>query len=940
MDAKPPGIRWLIAVVFWFAAALMAWQETQAPTPARDWRLDDLLNQRGWVEPMGFNTARGRSVMVNPKDGRAAVLGHGTYVLLPPLWLIFANLASLIYFARVASQQVRYRWSKQPLRGAIRDAPLEDLQDDRLQRAPLVRTLAQLFRNQNTRPPLAVALTAPWGVGKSSVLRMLQKELQGHARCVYINPWHYPQDSQLLAALMTGICTEAVPPTLSFANLVFRFSLFLQRVVEPHWRGFLAVAGILFFAWWSTTAIWLEGLLDLLRHDVRWQTALTSLAQTGTNMRDILPRSLQAWVSDGASATLMLLGVFVVGRKVRRNLYTFSPSLTQALAQSAKWAARSMSLPDWTQHAGLRYQFAKDFREIAQAFGTQRLVLLIDDLDRCEPHQVAQTLATLNFVFSNEARCFVVLAMDDHYVEHAIGQAYKDMAIAVRDGQPVSSAGAAQGQEFDDNAACLKFARHYLSKLVQLQVKLTHDKAQGALMVLDALPDEDTDTKDKKVEGDAPLQPSADIGRWLKASVKYHTPLLWLGFTHTVSTLGWKKFQTWRRLLCRQSVLKLCAFIGVVVCTVGRALWWLIRRIFNAVLDSRLRHWELVGNGFLVAFGSYVLALLLVAMTATLVPALVPTTVRDTTIAVMEQVGQPSQSAVGSNAPGGLDTPSQTASPKSSNRENSDGKNVLPPDTNAVVWWWPLIHVTAFFIFFLWTIIRAAKTVRDSEGFLLAVRHWHGVLSPRLHNPREWKRLSNMARFLAMRVRADQYTTRSQRLASWWQSQLAWARVVLNDTQGKPLPSPEGLGKTEAFTLSEGAVVELWMLSLLSKGCFHLAVRAAIDANDPLASTPMVFLFAACRASDPTEAEKLYDLKTSIQVIVQSEKEIDYDKDIEHGLYYELFKFAERIEASPNLQPLFQIWESNPQAVAYALRQWLAWTQDLHMDVPAEDKSV
>ncbi len=933
MDAKPSGIRWVIAVAFFSATFLMAWQETTALMPARDWRFGDVLTLNGWSEPMGFNTERGRSVM-------GAVLGQSTYVLLPPLWLIFAHLASLINWFRVISQQMRYSRSKQPLRGAIRDAPIEDLHDDRLQRAPLVRTLAQLFRNQNTRPPLAVALTAPWGVGKSSVLRMLQKELQGHARCVYINPWHYPQDSQLLAALMTGICTEAVPPTLSFANLVFRFNLFLQRVVVPHWRWFLAAVGILCFAWWPPTAIWLEGLLDLLSHDARWQAASTSLTQTGTNMRDTLPRSLQAWVLDGASATLMLLGVFVVGRKVRRNLYTFSPSLTQALTQSAKWAARSMSLPDWSQHAGLRYQFAKDFRDIAQAFGTQRLVLLIDDLDRCEPHQVAQTLATLNFVFSNEARCFVVLAMDDHYVEHAIGQAYKDMAIAVRDGQPVSSAGAAQGQESDDNAACLKFARHYLSKLVQLQIKLTHDKAQGALMVLDVLPDEDAHAQDKKVEGDAPSQATAGFGGWLMASVKYHTPLLWLGFTHMVSTFEWKNIQTWRRLLCRQSVVKLCALIGVVVCTVGRALWWLIRRIFNAVLDARLRHWELVGNWFLVAFGSYVLALLLVAMAAALVPALVPTTVRDTTIGATEQVGHPSQSAAVSHAPTKLDTVSSAASPKSSNRENTDGKNVSPPNTNAVVWWWPLIHVMAFFIFFLWTIIRAAKTVRDSEGFLLAVRHWHGVLSPRLHNPREWKRLSNMARFLAMSVRADQYPNRSQRLASWWQSQLQWAQAVLKDTQGKPLPSPEGFGKTDAFTLSEGAAVELWMLGLLSKSYFHLAVRAAIDANGPLASTPMVFLFAACRASDPEKSEKLYKLETSIESIIKNEQWSEDDKDIEMGLFYQLFKFAERIEASPNLQSLFQTWESKPQAVAHALRQWLAWTQDLHMDVPEKGKSV
>lgn len=230
-----------------------------------------------------------------PTANELRVGPEGTYALWPSPLVLLTHLLAWILLARAALRLARHHKLKQPRLGGIHDAPVENLQSDRLDRAPLVRTLAALFRNMNTRPPLTVTLNAPWGVGKSSVLKMLQTELQGHARCVYLNPWHYPQDSQLLAALMTGICKHAAPPLLSLANLLFRFNLFFERIVKQHWRWLLALTCVLALALAPASNILAQLTHDLFK-DARWQAMLLSLAQTSAKAQAQLPSTWQEWL--------------------------------------------------------------------------------------------------------------------------------------------------------------------------------------------------------------------------------------------------------------------------------------------------------------------------------------------------------------------------------------------------------------------------------------------------------------------------------------------------------------------------------------------------------------------------------------------------------------------------------------------------------------------
>ncbi|MEU8847405.1 P-loop NTPase fold protein [Streptomyces sp. NPDC048564] len=105
----------------------------------------------------------------------------------------------------------------------------------------------------------------------------------------------------------------------------------------------------------------------------------------------------------------------------------------------------------WDEGNPLEYrhvnQFEHDFAEVVEEFtGGGRLVILIDDLDRCTPEAATTVLDSLK-LFLGEASCVFVLAMDQQVIAKAVAQRF-------------------DGDE--------EMGRRYLEKLVQFPYHLPH----------------------------------------------------------------------------------------------------------------------------------------------------------------------------------------------------------------------------------------------------------------------------------------------------------------------------------------------------------------------------------------------------------------------------------------------------------------------------------
>ncbi|NJK91772.1 MAG: hypothetical protein HC904_08085 [Blastochloris sp.] len=100
--------------------------------------------------------------------------------------------------------------------------------------------------------------------------------------------------------------------------------------------------------------------------------------------------------------------------------------------------------------AGQIHKFREEFASLIETAGIERLVILLDDLDRCLPNTAIETLeAAKLFLFL--PRIAFVVAADEGMIEYSVKQHFPDM--------PIGQAGAT-------------YARAYLEKLIQVPFRI------------------------------------------------------------------------------------------------------------------------------------------------------------------------------------------------------------------------------------------------------------------------------------------------------------------------------------------------------------------------------------------------------------------------------------------------------------------------------------
>ncbi|MCC5887775.1 MAG: hypothetical protein JJT88_15170 [Gammaproteobacteria bacterium] len=105
---------------------------------------------------------------------------------------------------------------------ALSDSAISDVGQDRLGFQPYVEAVAEFILAEQTRPPLALAINAPWGQGKTSFMNMLDQQLKRSAEgtttrvaTTWFNPWKYSEPEQIWAAFVAKVTSPRIrpPPT-------------------------------------------------------------------------------------------------------------------------------------------------------------------------------------------------------------------------------------------------------------------------------------------------------------------------------------------------------------------------------------------------------------------------------------------------------------------------------------------------------------------------------------------------------------------------------------------------------------------------------------------------------------------------------------------------------------------------------------------------------
>jgi photosystem II stability/assembly factor-like uncharacterized protein len=396
------------------------------------------------------------------------------------------------------------------------DAPIDRAAQDRLNLGLIARGLSDYLRSEGTQPPLVISVAAPWGAGKSSLMRLLQAEMAAlGVRSVWFNAWHHQHEPLLLPPLLEAIRDQAIPFWMSPAGLRFHARLLWQRARRRPWRALLltlaAGAPIFWFGW---PAALRDGLSKLGSTPItEWPAALvapalSALLNGGAALSQSVP-ALLLFAGDFSAVAEALLATFnaspdagvntLLGASLLLSLGLIclygcrafperSAVLLAGLAQRFKVddmaeqtsLAQRFKVGDMAEQTSFLQRFRQHFGDVTAALLPRAMLIFIDDVDRCTPEKAVQMLEATNYL-ADAGRCVIVLGLADDVV---VAQVANEFA-AVAKQQAAIRQQSAEGAEEPVEGAEERYSRRYLRKLINLRVRLSALDQAGLARFLD-----------------------------------------------------------------------------------------------------------------------------------------------------------------------------------------------------------------------------------------------------------------------------------------------------------------------------------------------------------------------------------------------------------------------------------------------------------------------
>jgi KAP family P-loop domain len=358
--------------------------------------------------------------------------------------------------------------------------------DDRLNVRMYAEALAQFILLPQTAP-LTVAVHGPWGKGKSSFMEMMEEALvrdaPATASAEATRTWLPPRRTPLevlsaVADEVTQASARGAPP-----DVVRGFEDQLERQWQRVRRtAFDDVVTVRFNAWRyeDSTQIW-AGLAAAITRELegamtRGRRFLTRFSYAWSQHRGELVRDLgvplaavilatvvvavagwddfTSFLRDVRDGNVALAKALTLGGGVAVGVWALAGSFRKALQPVSDRVLTYVRRPDYRDRMGYQHVVLDDVRFVSARLRASRphtrIVVFIDDLDRCSPEKIMEILQAINLILG-ESEFFVALGIDTAMIRRAIEKQYReDVAVG----------------------ALSDFATTYLRKIVQLDFHL------------------------------------------------------------------------------------------------------------------------------------------------------------------------------------------------------------------------------------------------------------------------------------------------------------------------------------------------------------------------------------------------------------------------------------------------------------------------------------
>ena len=302
---------------------------------------------------------------------------------------------------------------------------------------PYAEAIRDFLTSPLTQGPISISIQAPWGAGKSSLMKMVRLGLdpkvenerkEGHAtirdvlklldrkhrprsvesqetdpeHCwtIWFNAWKYESSEQVWAGLVDAIIAQVSDRLDPVEREIFLLKLNLARIDDGEVRKKIydRLGGYL---WPGAAWVVLGGVV-----------AASALTHFGANPAGGV----------GLSAAALSAMLWRAWKNLKLEPAKFS------LAEYVK-------VPEYGKSVGVIHQIHRDLERVVDVLPVSpgsgkrpQLVIFIDDLDRCSPNKVASIVEGINMFLASDQKNFLfVIGMDPQIVAAALEHAHKDI---------------------------------------------------------------------------------------------------------------------------------------------------------------------------------------------------------------------------------------------------------------------------------------------------------------------------------------------------------------------------------------------------------------------------------------------------------------------------------------------------------------------------------
>lgn len=240
--------------------------------------------------------------------------------------------------------------------------------------------------NDESVLPITIGVFGDWGSGKSSVLQIVKEEFDKEddkdSLCIYFNGWTFEGYDDAKAALLNSILKELEDNK----KISEEIKDTIKEKAKKLWRSI----------------DWIRGAGMVMKN-----VALPAVSAYFTGGLSLLPFAVQKLVEweDNPEKIIEKL-------KSEEGQETF-----RAFIKGNKDADKSST--------NALAEFRRDFADLLEATNFKRLVVIIDDLDRCSPERIIENLEAIK-LFLNVPKTAFIIGADPRIVKYAIEHKYKN----------------------------------------------------------------------------------------------------------------------------------------------------------------------------------------------------------------------------------------------------------------------------------------------------------------------------------------------------------------------------------------------------------------------------------------------------------------------------------------------------------------------------------